>query len=204
MRKEPIKPALCHKSYRDIDSTRPTKILEQTISNRTYLGSVHPRYIMLIVHWRILRDMRKCLEVPLLCSDVGFISKVVAMPRNHVAYAAPGIGNVTLVAWDHMQMEVRNGLASNFSHIHTDVEACRIGYGQDDASGDFDSLEKRHLLLEACLEPVFDVAPGDYERVPGGHREHVPEAEDQVPLMKDSIGFRTTERAVHYGSSSLI
>jgi hypothetical protein len=65
---------------------------------------------------------------------------------------------------------------------------------------DLNSLRDRSLLLGTCVEPRRYVPPGNHQRVPVGHREGIPQAANQVILVKNSVLRRIVEWAVHAGT----
>jgi hypothetical protein len=121
--------------------------------------------------------------------------QVVRAGGYHVANAAARVGDVAGVAGDDVDVEVKDRLARGGADVPADVEPVGPVLLQDLVPGDRDRGDQLLLLRGSGLPPGGDVAAGDEEGVPGGHREGVPEAEGELATVEDSLPGRATEGA---------
>jgi hypothetical protein len=101
---------------------------------------------------------------------------VFAAIGDYVPDATCWIGNITLVAWNNVDMKVEDGLACEFSNIHPDVVAPGPIETVDCLSRHFDTLKNGYVLFPRNFEPGRHVATRYYEGMSLINGELVPEA----------------------------
>jgi hypothetical protein len=66
--------------------------------------------------------------------------------RNDVSYAAAGAIHVANAAWDHMDVEMRDGLAGSFALVKSDIETIGTDPLGDQGLSATDAIQHRRLL----------------------------------------------------------
>ena len=91
-----------------------------------------------------------------------------------MANASSWIGDITAVARDHVDVQVRDGLAGSFPDVDSNVVALwRCGPGVELPPDFVDELEQSLTLLRSGLEPAGYEPAGHDERMTGADREAV-------------------------------
>ena len=123
--------------------------------------------------------------------------EVVALARNDVADATARIRDVARKARDHVDMQVRDGLASSRPSIHANVVAVRTQLGVELALDCLDQGENRHLLVRRGVEPRRDEPVRHDQRVTGRHRVAVADGERQVVGSDPAVSGQFQKRRGH-------
>ena len=124
-------------------------------------------------------------EIGSLPGNFGLVRRtgqIIAFRRNHMANTASRIIHVTVVARDHMNMHMGNGLSGGIAGIESDVVAVRLRIQLlvKLRFDDVDQLHQRRLFCCRCCKPGGDCSFRDDERVPRGHRELVEDGECRI------------------------
>ena len=120
---------------------------------------------------------------------------VVALGGDDVSHAAPGVGDVGLVAGDQVDVQVEDGLARGFSDVDADVEAVGAVAAGDQLSASIEGGGQGRLFLGGGVEPGRDVPSRDEEQVAFAHREGVPEGPREAVFEGDAVLGGEAERA---------
>lgn len=120
---------------------------------------------------------------------------VVGLVGHDPTDAAPRILDVTAVARNHVDVEVRDGLPCCFAEVHANVESCGSVRLLDGTTSSVDCRDQLGSLFARRPEPGRYVTTWNEECVTRGHREPVPETDDGVSVVEDSISARSAERA---------
>jgi hypothetical protein len=107
------------------------------------------------------------VDEPDLAAGGRAFGQVVALRGDHVAHPAAGVGHVTGVAGDDVDVEVLDGLPSGRSGVEADVVAIGATFGVESL---LDLVDERHevrALLGGRFPPSRDQSAGDDQRVPG-------------------------------------
>jgi hypothetical protein len=126
----------------------------------------------------------------------GRTGKGAALARNDVAHAAAGVGDVSPVPRDEVDVEVEDGLASGLADVDADVEAVGVVATRQEIPGTVDGCGDRCLLVLARVEPGRDVPSGDDEEMAFADREGVPEGPRQAVFEGDPVAGGGAERAI--------
>jgi hypothetical protein len=113
-----------------------------------------------------------------------------------VPYAAARVWDVTSVARNDVNVEMRNRLTSGLAHVHTQVETVRSMTSKDLLASRLDGIGERLLFWGGCVEPTPHVTTSHQKRVSNGHRERVPKADDELGLQEDACRIWVTEWAL--------
>ncbi len=125
-------------------------------------------------------------------------SEVVAAPRDDVAHPATRVAHVAVVARDHVEVQVIDGLPGRGSGVETDVVAVGSGHPLVELVLDLsDQVHERGALGVRRGPPVRDDSTRHGQRVPGGDGETVVEREGEI-VLGDPLGvWDGQERGVH-------
>lgn len=108
--------------------------------------------------------------------------QVVPFPRDDMAHAAAGIGHVTEIARDDMDVDMRNRLAGGGPGVEADVVA--VGFGRKLVIQQMlGLLHQRHqcgLFRISRVEPCFHNAAGGHQHMSRRNRKPVKYCERKV------------------------
>ena len=108
--------------------------------------------------------------------------EVVPLLRNHMPHAAPGVGHVAGIPWDHVQMHMRHGLSSGGPGVKAHVVAIRLRVESliEQPLHLAHEFHHRRLLRGRAVEVGRHHPPRDHEHVAGRHRKAVIDREGEV------------------------
>jgi hypothetical protein len=104
--------------------------------------------------------------------------------RNDVAYASPGIANITVVSWDEMDVKVKNRLACRGAAVDTYIVSIGLVILLNGGFGLINGADEGHVFLGRGLEPRRNVSSRNQERMAGRHRVSVPQTKHLIPAQK--------------------
>ena len=121
--------------------------------------------------------------------------KVVPLVRDDVAHAATGIRHVSQITGDHVDVDMRHGLASGTAGIEADIVTVgfRVESEVEEAFGLLHQCHQRGLFLVGRIEPRFDDAASGDEDVSGRDRKTIEDCEGQV-IRAEPITCRNGEK----------
>ena len=124
----------------------------------------------------------------------GHGSLVVALQRNNVAHTAARIGSVALVARDHVDVGVPDGLAGGVAAVGADVEAIGVKARFEDRAQVAGEGEAVDVLVRVEVPDGHDVAARQDEGVVGGDGEGI-EDRNCTGILREDLTLRLTEDA---------
>ena len=124
----------------------------------------------------------------------GHGSLVIALQRNNVAHAAARVGGIALVARDHVDVGVPDGLAGGFAAVGADVEAVRAEARFEDRAQVAGEGEAVGVLVRVEVPDGHDVAARQDEGVAGGDGEGIEDC-DRAGILREDLALRLTEDA---------
>ena len=95
--------------------------------------------------------------------------------RNYVPYAAPGISNVARIAWNHVNVQMKHGLAGGLADIDSNVETVWLIVSLYLLADAVNPPKKLCLFVCGCVKPGSYVALGYQQRMARARGEGVPE-----------------------------
>ena len=103
-----------------------------------------------------------------------------------MADSAAGVCHIAQVTGNHMDVDMRNGLAGSTARVETDIIAVRFR-GKLEVEQPLGFLHQRHQrgLLRICrVEPSFDNAAGGHQNVSGRDWKTIKDRKSQVIRAK--------------------
>jgi len=93
-----------------------------------------------------------------------------------------------------MHVEMKYGLPCGCSDVDADVVSRRFVVSLDLLVSGVDPGKQFSSFFWRGFEPRCNMAPRDEQCVSETHREHIPDPQSQLTLVKDSTVVRSTER----------
>jgi len=118
-------------------------------------------------------------------SGTTYLSFVFLFVGYDTAYPAAGVFHVTLVPGDHVDMQMRNGLACRFADIDTDIVTIRMVLLVYDGFHFIDQRPDGHFLFCSCLEVFANVPVGNHQAMTRIDRVAVEMSERQAVFDND-------------------
>ncbi len=134
-----------------------------------------------------------------------FWSEIVGLGRDHMANAAPGIGDVAGIPRDDMDMDMGDGLAGGGAGIEPDVVAVGFGGegGVEVVFDGVDEIEEGGLFGGSGVEPGGDEPARDDEGVSRGDGESVGERKGEGVGGDPGGGLGVEERGTWIGHGGI-
>ena len=116
-------------------------------------------------------------------------------------HPAAWVGDIAVVAWDKVDVQVGNGLTGGGTDVDPDVVALGLVLRFDVGFGDFQCTRECLVFFGGGVEPGWDMPDRDDQQMAGADGKAIPEGNDAcrsdgVP-KEDPLAIDWTERAEH-------